>query len=96
MSDKKTKGALFVEKLKNDVKLQNEFTATPAVVLERFGIDAEDIPVELAGLYAGAGMQIPTTAWAVDEGGHTTMKSKDGPRIRNVADRPSVDQSLPY
>jgi hypothetical protein len=56
MSQKKTKGALFVEKLKGDEKLQAEMKNDPGEVLKKFGFDVEDLPSEVAAAFTGAGM----------------------------------------
>jgi len=54
---KKTKGALFVEKLKGDEKLQAEMKKDPSGVLKKVGFDVEDWPPEVARLFAGAGTE---------------------------------------
>jgi hypothetical protein len=56
MSQKKTKGALFVEKLKGDEKLQAEMKNDPGEVLKKFGFDVEDLPSEVAAAFTGAGV----------------------------------------
>ena len=55
MSQKKTKGALFVEKLKGDEKLQAEMKKDPSGVLKKLGFDVEDLPPEVEEMFAGAG-----------------------------------------
>jgi len=56
MSQKKTKGALFVEKLKGDEKLQAEMKNDPGEVLKKFGFDVEDLPAEVAAVFTGGGV----------------------------------------
>jgi hypothetical protein len=55
MTKKMTKGALFVEKLKGDEKLQGELKKDPSAVLKKFGFNVDDLPGEVAMLFAGAG-----------------------------------------
>ena len=56
MTKKMTKGALFLEKLNGDEILQGSFKKDPRAVLKKFGFNVDDLPGEVATLFAGGGI----------------------------------------
>jgi hypothetical protein len=79
MSQKKTKGALFVEKLKGDEKLQAEMKNDPGEVLKKFGFDVEDLPSEVAAAFTGAGVGYINEVISMNDAG-----SGNRPNINNM------------
>jgi len=67
MTKKMTKGALFLEKLNGDEILQGSFKKDPRAVLKKFGFNVDDLPGEVATLFAGAGFGIIPPAEGIRE-----------------------------